>query len=119
MTLGKLTVPFGIGIPTNDWEDADANYQYWETSQEWQQSTSWFAQELSRSSSLEPKGKLTREFSCRVSGQEDDIAQLFVEDVTGHSSLAQRQKTSVTWPKIRLTLFLILDALNLWALDMR
>ena len=41
----------------NDWEEADANYQDWETSQEWQHSTSWFAKELSRSSSIEPKGK--------------------------------------------------------------
>ena len=27
----------------NDREEADANYQDWETSQDWQQSTSWFA----------------------------------------------------------------------------
>ena len=33
--------------------------------------------------------KLMRELSCscRVRGQEDDLAQLFVEDVTGHSFL--------------------------------
>ena len=39
---------------------------------------------------LNQKEKLMREFPCRVSGQEDDIAQFFVEDVTGHSYLSTK-----------------------------
>ena len=34
--------------PENDWEDAESNYQDWETSQDLQSSTSWLATDHSR-----------------------------------------------------------------------
>ena len=58
MTPGKQTVLLGTGIPKNDWEEAEAHYRDWETSQDWHQSTRWFAKELSRISSSESKNKL-------------------------------------------------------------
>ena len=79
--------------PENDWEDAEANYQDWETSQDWQSSTSWFATGSFRSSSNESRDIVSDRvhgLPCRVSGQESDFSQFFVEDVTGHSYLSTK-----------------------------
>ena len=72
----------------NDWEESEANYQDWETSQDWQSSASWFAAGSLRSDSSDSRANLLSRvcgLSRRVSGQDDDYSQLFVEDVTIHS----------------------------------
>ena len=82
----------------NEWEEAAANYQDWETSQDWQSSASWLAVGSLRSGSSDSRDNLlsrTRGPSRRVSGQDDDYSQLFVEDVTSHYFLITRIRSVI------------------------
>ena len=54
-------------------------------SQDWQSSSSWLAAVLHRKDSREDLLSRASGLLCRASGQDDDYAQLFVEDFTGHS----------------------------------